>query len=654
MFCAVLALCRTPVANPPPGFARLFFAERNEGSDAWIYAASNTCTAAAMFAMALVLFQVMRKKNDHRLHGAAILAGSFFTLRAATQLLSIWVQYHPAFRLRWEWNVVISVLAVGMAVSVVWLLPVLHRLPSITDLEAQVEQRRRAEEEAIAKEERFRAFVESVEDYAIYMLDAEGTVLSWNHGAERVKGYSAEEIVGQNFARFFTSEDRAAGVPEKMLQISRDSGSFRGEGWRVRKDGSQFLANVVMRPIRDSSGAVSGFSKVTRDLTESRELETRFQMLLEAVPNAIVIANRLGNVEYVNTAAEELFGFERAEIAGQPVAALVPPEHREKQGGFLESILGKFDDALPSASNNCYGLRKDGAEFPLEYHARPLQTREGGVVLFAIQDLTERKRAADLLAQNVLALRMSNEALEQFAHIASHDLQEPLRMVASYLQLLSRRYKGKLDRDADEFIDFAVDGTHRMKRLIEDLLKYSRVGRNTPRTRLHSENALREALGNLHAAIEASGANITWDALPEVTGEEVHLVQLFQNLVGNAIKYRGELTPQIHVSAKTSDAGWIFSVADNGIGIEAQYFDRIFSLFQRLHGHQEYEGTGIGLAICKRILQHQGGRIWVESTPGAGSTFYFELPSREQTDSSAISPLPPFLVAPQPSRRPAL
>lgn len=227
-------------------------------------------------------------------------------------------------------------------------------------------------------------------------------------------------------------------------------------------------------------------------------------------------------------------------------------------------------------------------------------------------------------------------------------------MVASYLQLLSRRYKGRLDGDADEFIDFAVDGTYRMKRLIEDLLKYSRVGRKASWTKLlRSEDALREALGNLRAAIEASGAVVTWDALPPLMAEEVQLVQLFQNLVGNAIKYRGSLKPEIHISAKASEAGWIFSVSDNGIGIEPQYFEQIFSIFQRLHGSQEYEGTGIGLAICKRILQHQGGRIWLESEAGKGSTFYFELPNPERNTAAPGPGFPANIAALRANRSPA-
>jgi light-regulated signal transduction histidine kinase (bacteriophytochrome) len=265
----------------------------------------------------------------------------------------------------------------------------------------------------------------------------------------------------------------------------------------------------------------------------------------------------------------------------------------------------------------------------VEISLSPLEGSDGTSVTAVIRDITERKRAAAQLAEKMTELRHSNDALEQFAHIASHDLQEPLRMVASYTQLLSRRYKGKLDSDADEFIAYAVDGTQRMKRLIEDLLLYSRAGKGPPpEHEFPSEEALREALNNLHAAIGESHALVTYDPLPMVLAANSQLVQTFQNLIGNAIKYRGDATPQIHISARRTDQEWIFSVADNGIGIEARFYERVFEVFQRLHGRGEYEGTGIGLAICKRILQQQGGRIWVESTVGQGSTFYFSLPVR--------------------------
>ncbi|MCE9573886.1 MAG: hypothetical protein K8W52_12120 [Deltaproteobacteria bacterium] len=255
------------------------------------------------------------------------------------------------------------------------------------------------------------------------------------------------------------------------------------------------------------------------------------------------------------------------------------------------------------------------------------------LVTAAIRDITTRKKVeAHLLAeaalqQKIEELNRSNEELGHFAYIASHDLQEPLRMVASYTQLLSRRYKGRLDADADEFIAFAVDGATRMQRLIQDLLAYSRVGtKREALERISSEEALVQALLNLGATIADSGAVVTHDPLPVVLADETQLIQLFQNLIGNGIKYQGPGVPRVHIAAvPDGDTGWAFTVRDNGLGIDAQYFERIFGMFQRLHKREEFAGTGIGLAICKKIVERHGGNISVESTLGLGSTFRFAM-----------------------------
>jgi light-regulated signal transduction histidine kinase (bacteriophytochrome) len=257
-----------------------------------------------------------------------------------------------------------------------------------------------------------------------------------------------------------------------------------------------------------------------------------------------------------------------------------------------------------------------------------LTTVDEGILLsVAIRDVTTRKQADEKLLQTVEDLNRSNEELGQFAYIASHDLQEPLRMVASYTQLLSKRYTGKLDADADEFIAYAVDGATRMQRLIRDLLAYSRVGtKGKELLETSSETALEHAMMNLGGAIEDSGALVTHDPLPAVLADEGQLVQLFQNLVGNAIKYQSPGVPRIHISStKEGQSKWLFSIKDNGLGIESKYFDKIFGMFQRLHGREEFDGTGIGLAICKKIVERHGGNISVESELGQGSTFRFAL-----------------------------
>lgn len=270
-------------------------------------------------------------------------------------------------------------------------------------------------------------------------------------------------------------------------------------------------------------------------------------------------------------------------------------------------------------------LRRDKEELEFLVEKRTEELRDVNAHLAV--ELDERRRAELKMAKYAGDLARSNAELEQFAYVASHDLQEPLRMVASFTQLLAKRYQGELDQNADEFIGFAVDGANRMQQLINDLLAYSRVG---TRGKSLKPTDLTEILGharaNLHEAIKESGALVTNDPLPIVDGDEVQLVQLFQNLLANAIKFQGKMTPMIHVSAQPQGNGWLIGVKDNGIGIAPEHQERIFAIFQRLHARSEYPGTGIGLAICKKIVERHGGQIWVESAPGAGATIYFNLP----------------------------
>lgn len=356
-------------------------------------------------------------------------------------------------------------------------------------------------------------------------------------------------------------------------------------------------------------------------------MEARYRGLLEAAPDAMVVVDQSGRIVLLNARAEIQFGYHRDELLGQPVTNVIPE-------GFAERLIADDLRSAAEALDQQIGtgieltaLRKDGTEFPIELMLSPLSSPAGILVTAAIRDITVRKAAEKQLIQSVEELRRSNEELEQFAYIASHDLQEPLRMVASYTQLLARRYKGRLDDDADDFIAFAVDGASRMQGLIEDLLAFSRVGtKGRALLPTSSEDALGLALRNLHAAIEETGVTVTHDPLPVVAADDTQLIQLFQNLVANAIKYRGPEAPVIHVSAvPKDDQSWKFSVKDNGIGIEEQYFDRIFNMFERLHQRNEFTGNGIGLAICKKIVERHGGRISVDSQPGEGSTFHFDL-----------------------------
>jgi PAS domain S-box-containing protein len=342
----------------------------------------------------------------------------------------------------------------------------------------------------------------------------------------------------------------------------------------------------------------------------------------------MVVVNAAGDIVLLNVQAEKQFGYHRNELLGQPMKNIIPEGFAER---LVADALRSVEDALAQQIGSGLELtarRKDGSEFPIELMLSPLESPEGILVTTAIRDITKRKQAEAELLDKVAELNRSNVELAQFAYIASHDLQEPLRMVASYTQLLSRRYKGKLDSEADEFIAFAVDGATRMQRLIQDLLMYSRVGtKGGVFLDISSEDAMHRALANLRGAIDNAGALVTHGPLPRVHADQTQLIQLFQNLVGNAIKYQKPGVPKIHISAALQDVGgkWDFSVADNGLGIETKYFERIFGMFQRLHKREEFEGTGIGLAICRKIVERHGGNLWVESQVGQGSTFRFSL-----------------------------
>ena len=356
----------------------------------------------------------------------------------------------------------------------------------------------------------------------------------------------------------------------------------------------------------------------------------RNKLILDVAGDGIYGLDAEGKITFVNLAAARMLGSDVKDIIGKPMDEVVV--HTTTDGSPLPDgtspILLTVQDGTACRVTNEIFCRKDGTSFPVDYVSNPIFERDqltGAVVAF--RDVTHRKRTEQELAKKAEELARSNAELQHFAYIASHDLQEPLRMVASYVQLLARRYKGKLDADADEFIAFAVDGAARMRTLIDALLAYSRVETKGKEFEpIDCEAVLDSTLSTLQAAIEESQAVVSRDPLPTVMADPTQLDQLFQNLIGNGIKFRGVEPPRIHVSSERNGKEWIFSVRDHGIGIDPQYADRIFVMFQRLHTKGEYPGTGIGLAVCKKIVERHGGRIWVESQPGQGATFYFTVP----------------------------
>jgi PAS domain S-box-containing protein len=345
--------------------------------------------------------------------------------------------------------------------------------------------------------------------------------------------------------------------------------------------------------------------------------------VVESSPNGVVMVDRRGTIVLVNRETERLFGYTREEIVGQSIERLVPERFRDSHPTVRQEYFAHPQTRAMGAGRDLFGIHKDGTEIPVEIGLNPIDAEEGFFVLASVIDIRPRKQAEE-------ELRRSNEELERFAYVASHDLQEPLRTVSSYVQLLSRRYRDRLDADALEFIDFAVGGVRRMQQLIADLLLFSRVGtRGALLAPTDMQAAFDGTLASLHAAVEESQATVTADPLPIVVADAGQLAQLLANLIGNALKFRGTDAPWAHVGATRTGRMWTISVQDNGIGIAPEYFERIFVIFQRLHSREEYAGTGVGLAICKKIVERHGGRIWVDSTPGHGARFSFTLPAAD-------------------------
>ena len=393
--------------------------------------------------------------------------------------------------------------------------------------------------------------------------------------------------------------------------------------WEVKApDGS--IIDVYDFPFADTDGSPL-ILELDIDITDRkraeqalREASSYNRSLIEASLDPLFTISTEGKITDANTATEMITGHPREELIGTDFADYFSDPEKARSGYetvFRDGIVKNYELTI---------RHEDGTFTPVLYNASLYRDDSGKTVgiFAAARDISERKRAQDELIR-------SNKDLQHFAYVASHDLQEPLRNVATCLQLLEKDYKDKLDPNADQLINYAVDSSVRMKALIEGLLAYSRIAtKGKPQEQLDCEQILQRAVTNLSSAITEAEAVITHDPLPTISADDTQLLQVFQNLIGNAIKFRRDDPPRIHVSAVKNRNEWMFSVKDNGIGIESQHLERIFVIFQRLHKRSEYEGTGMGLAIVKKVVERHGGRVWVESEPGVGTTVYFTLPEK--------------------------
>lgn len=564
-------------------------------------------------------------------------------------------------------------------------------------LEQEIKQRQQHEEALRQSEERFRLAIENVKDYAIFMLDPKGCIVSWNTGAERIKGYQAAEIIGRHFSCFYPDADLQCGKPQQLLQIAAVKGQVKDEGWRVRKDGSQFWADVAIAALRDEQGRLRGFSKVTRDITERKraeqELQRQYQRSQLFAEVTLKIRQSLQITEVLQTAVTEVQKILQADRVviyrfwldgtGSSVAEAVlsgwcailgqkfpeevfPEDYRqrylrgricritdvEKEENisaclveFVQQFNVKAKLVVPIIiKQELWGLlvahQCANPRYWTDFEAELLRqlADQIGIALTQAQLLEQETRFSQQLAR-------SNAELQQFASIASHDLQEPLRKIQAFGNRLQDKYRDVLSEQGRDYIERMQSAAHRMQTLIDDLLIFSRLTtRAQPLVPVVLAEVIAEVLSDLEVLIQQTGGYVEVSELLTISADPLQMRQLFQNLIGNALKFRQANEPPYvkiyshiieqpqSIADSVSTALCQITVEDNGIGFDSKYLDRIFQVFQRLHNRQEYEGTGMGLAICRKIVERHRGTLTAESQLGQGAKFIITLPVDQLLD----------------------
>jgi len=502
--------------------------------------------------------------------------------------------------------------------------------------------------ESSESDAKYRGLLEAAPD-AMIVVNQGGEIVLVNVQAERQFGYRRDELVGQRVKSIIPEGFAERLVADATRSTAEALAQQIGMGIELsgrRKDGSEFPIEIMLSPLESADGilvtaAIRNIS--ARRATEEHlvQMESRYRGLLEAAPDAMVVVNQAGEIVLVNVQAEKQFGYRRDQLLGQKVKSIIPE-------GFAERLIADATRSVAEAlaqqigmGIELSGLRKDGSEFPIEIMLSPLESADGILVTAAIRNISLRKKSEEDNAELELrveertkqlavanqVLERSNIELQQFAYVASHDLQSPLRSICGFVQLLKMEYEGKLDEQAADWIRRTIQATEQMQELIRGVLAYSQVdSRSRPFMPIPFVDVFTDAVALLQSSIHDAGGQVTCGELPVVMGDRSQFVQLMQNLIGNGLKYHGDKSPHVHVSASRIGDEWNFSVGDNGIGIEPKHQERVFEIFKRLHDQKEYPGTGIGLAVCRRVVHRHGGKIWVESEAGQGSAFHFTIP----------------------------
>ena len=474
-------------------------------------------------------------------------------------------------------------------------------------------------------EERLRLVVESAPN-AMVLVNHEGIITLVNKQTEILFGYNRIELIGKKIETLIPDRfsDHHPGHRNRFFKSPQTRSMGAGlELFARKKDGSEVQVQIGLNPIEAADGQLVLASII--DITDRKKAEERFRLVVESAPNAMILINQEGVITLVNKQTEALFGYERSELIGKKLEVLIPerfaghPTHRD-------TFFKKPQTRSMGTGRDLFAKRKNGTEVQVEIGLNPIEAPEGQLVLASIIDITERKMQ-EITMKKQVELEIKNKELEQFAYVASHDLQEPLRTVSNYMQIFEEDYGGQLDENAMKYIRSVNNATRRMSLLVKALLDFARLGRDRRLVYVDCNKLINNVLSDLQTMIKNSNAVIIVDTLPSLNLYEIEIGQLLQNLISNAIKFqKKDTTPEVLISSTLVNEKWRFSIKDNGIGISPTHFVRIFDIFQRLHAGSEYDGNGIGLANCKKIIELHQGEIWVESTLEKGTTFHFTIP----------------------------